>query len=136
MRLAIDVGGVLFQMQDLDAARQIDKLMPGAQEAMASLSTEHELWILSFCGSTTELRVRASLHTYGFTTWIPEKRWIFVRSPKHKGPAMVTHGLNHLVDDLPTNVDRVKAIGLHATLFAGDWSVVFDDLRNAPSNTD
>jgi hypothetical protein len=129
MKIAIDVGGVLFQMQDLDASDRIDQLMPGAQDSIASLAKDHELWILSFCGSTTERRVRASLHTYGFAAWIPEERWIFVRSPKHKGPSMLTHGLTHLIDDLNENVERVRAAGLQATLFTGDWTTVSNSLR-------
>jgi hypothetical protein len=124
MKLAIDVGGVLFQMQDLDASPCIDRLMPGSLEAIATLSETHELWILSFCGRATEVRVRAALHTYGFTKWIPEEQWLFVRSPKRKGPAMLDYGLHHLIDDLSENVERVKSIGLQATLFTGDWSTV------------
>jgi hypothetical protein len=37
---------------------------------------------------------------------------------------MLDYGLHHLIDDLSENVERVKSIGLQATLFTGDWSTV------------
>jgi hypothetical protein len=124
MKIAIDIGGVIFQGTNPDGdADAVDELVPGVLEAIEALAAKHELWILSFCGLTTEARTRTALALYGIDHWIPRERWLYVRKPTLKGSAMLEHDIDLLIDDRKDNVQRVRDAGLQAILFTS-WDTL------------
>ncbi len=135
MRIAIDIGGVIFQSKRL-AGEDIPELVAYTQEALTELvNAGHELWILSFCNPRATDSVRMALRYYELHDWIPEARWLFVSAPTLKGPTMKAHGLTHLIDDNAENVARICAEGLSASLFDranGGWLSVLRWAKGIP----
>lgn len=138
-KLAIDVGGVLIEKRDErgpDTNFDVNNVrwVPGAMDAVKTLSRRYELYILSFCGKQTERDTRAALNK-SLIEFIPQDRWVFTRKREHKVAEMQNHGINTLVDDTKMIIDLVDAAGLRGLHFRGikykSWQDVVWELTQA-----
>jgi hypothetical protein len=133
MKIAIDVGGVLIDMSGEDTNFDPNAVvwMPRALEAIKALSTQHELYILSFCGRRREMETRVALR-HKVLDSIPEKRWFFTRHRLAKRRVMRQLKLDVLVDDTEEVVQHVRNDGIRVLWFGSteclEWTNVCDQL--------
>jgi hypothetical protein len=136
-KLAIDVGGVLIAKKHEDGAdTNFDesnvKWLDGALAAVESLSANHELYVLSFCGKKTEMETRRALGAVKHI--IPEERWIFTRKREHKVREMKNRAIPTLIDDREDIIRSVREQGLQGIHFGSgetpDWLAVVQWLES------
>lgn len=128
-KLAIDVGGVLIAKKDRNGpdtnfALGLDHVpwIEGALDAVDILSSQYDLYILSFCGKKTEEETRLALRDR-VQYYIPEDKWIFTRKREAKVDEMKRHNITTLIDDTEMIIDLVNQNGMQGILFK-DWSTV------------
>jgi hypothetical protein len=135
-KLAIDVGGVLIEKKseagaDTNFDKDDVKWVPGALEAVDKLSTQFDLYVLSFCGKKTETETRQAL-SEKIIQYIPAEKWIFTRKREKKVDEMKKHGISGLVDDSSDIISLVTNAGLNGYLFRGEkyktWETLVEDL--------
>ena len=122
LRVASDIGGVILESfrnadESSDDFSSTSSLVPGALEGLAALSTEYEIWLISYCGLTTETKTRAVLLSNGVAAIVPEERWCFVRDRKEKVTVMRANEVSLLVDDRGDIVSLCHANYQRAIIF-------------------
>lgn len=131
-KIAIDVGGVLIEKKDRSGADtnfDVDnvKWMPGALDAIKTLSEHYDIYILSFCGKKTERETREALKTE-VLRYVPEWKWIFTREREHKVDRMKQFGITTLIDDTEYIIRLVNEAGLQGIHYGSaktpDWKAV------------
>lgn len=137
-KIASDIGGVLLTSRFNADGNTADheasaSWLEGALEGLQSLTTTHEVYLLSFCGKKTEDATRARLKEAGVDTWLPEERWLFCRDRKHKPRLMKAHGIELLIDDRADIVQNVRAQGLVAIHFT-DWTSALAEFHTLNSS--
>ena len=131
-KIAIDVGGVLIEKKNrygADTNFDLDnvKWLPGALDAVRTLSESYDVYILSFCGKKTEWETRQALKKE-VLEFIPENKWIFTREREHKVDRMKEHGITTLVDDTLNIVKWVQDAGMKGIHFGSPWYPNWDSV--------
>lgn len=115
-KIGIDVGNVIFLRDQKDLVKikasgkkakaleqKRQRLLPicieGALETIARLSTQYELFIISYCQESMESKSRSALRAYGIDQWIDEKRWVFVRDRADKAQVCLENAIDYMIDD-------------------------------------
>lgn len=131
-RIALDVGGVLVDTRsrasDAGADHAADaEFMEGAFDAVRRLAERYDLYIISFCGATTERHTRARLREAGFDEFIPAHQWHFTRDRRDKPDVMERYHITTLVDDRRDIVQHVRERKLRGLLFTS-WDAALRTL--------
>lgn len=141
-KIAIDVGGVLIEKKSkygADTNFDIDdiKWMPGALEAVKTLSQIYDVYILSFCGKKTEKETRLALRKE-VSIHVPENKWIFTREREYKVDRMKEYNITTLIDDTSDIIKWVEEAGLigihYGSALFPDWKSIVTHLTQTNSN--
>src|SRR5690349_12967370 len=121
MNIALDVGGVI--LKPTNRSKDKSELVENVVEHISSLSESNNLWILSSCSLKSEDEIRTALLTYNINKYIPEEKWIFVRSRDKKVKKLINDNIDVLIDDNSDTIKSVKKAKKVGILFT-DWETV------------
>ncbi len=126
VRIASDIGGVILEgVKDAATTAGEDYgahscLLPGALDGLRALSSEYEVWLLSYCGEHMEAKTRAALRVFGVADIVPDERWRFTRTRPDKAVVMKAEGISLLIDDRGDIVGHCHLNYMRAVMFLAE----------------
>jgi hypothetical protein len=119
MIIGIDFGGVLSVDDTLVSSphRNTAVDMRGAKEALAELSKDHKLFLISFCGKRRAMETKASIVEAGLDKYFTGL--YFVKHPDYKAQLTRYLGCNVMIDDTVYVLDNIRVHNdkIHTILF-------------------
>ena len=108
MIIGIDFGGVLSVDDTLVSSphRNTAVDMPGAKEALAELSKDHKLFLISFCGKRRAMETKASIIAAGLSNYFTGL--YFVKHPDYKSQLTRYLGCHIMIDDTVQVLDNIR----------------------------
>jgi hypothetical protein len=127
MIIGIDFGGVL-SIDDTIARsptphRNTTVDMPGAKEALADVSKDHKLFLISFCGKRRAMETKASIIAAGLDKYFAGL--YFVKHPDYKSHITRYLGCNAMIDDSEGVLNNIRIYDdkIYTVIFGTDTTI-------------